>query len=150
MPISNQTISFEEASQMVAEIIKKAKDDGGAPIAVAIVDISGRLKCFSAMDYVMPASIKLAQSKAYSAVLGNRDTINWANFQKSEKVIDFDMRNWTDENFSGFTGGIVIKINDEIIGGIGVSGRKGTMSEEDKIMQDNELATYGRDAINLD
>ena len=138
---------MEEATDIAQTIISKAKIDGGSPVAVAVVDAAGRLKSFVAMDNVMPASIKLAQNKAYSAVLGQRDTINWALFPKNEKSVDFDMRNWTDENFSGFTGGVVIQSEGKVIGGIGVSGRKGIMDTSDALLQDNELAAFGKNFI---
>jgi len=143
MPVTILSISQKEAAQIVDAIVRKAMLDGGLPIAVAVVDAAARMVAFAAMDGVVPASIKLSQSKAYSAVVGQKDTIHWASFQKSKDTVDFDMRNWTDENFSGFTGGVVITLFGTVIGGIGVSGRKGKMAMTDTIMQDNELAIYG-------
>ncbi len=144
MPINILSISQAEASRIVACIIEKASGDGGSPVAAAVVDAAGRLVAFTAMDGVMPASIKLAQNKAYSAVIGKRDTDRWSATKKNGECVDFDMRNWTDENFSGFTGGVVIQFNNQIIGGVGVSGRKGQKDETDSLLQDNELADYGR------
>lgn len=136
-----------EAQRVVGHIIDQARADGGGAVAVAVVDAAGRLRSFAAMDHVMPASIKLAQSKAYSAVVGQRDTAAWATFPKQEKVVDFDMRNWTDANFSGFTGGVVVRADGHVLGGIGVSGRKGTMDAADTLMQDNELALCGQELL---
>lgn len=136
-----------EAQHVVGHIIDKARADGGGPVAVAVVDAAGRLRSFAAMDHVMPASIKLAQSKAYSAVLGQRDTSAWAAFPKHEKTVDFDMRNWTDPDFSGFTGGVVVRAGGQVLGGIGVSGRKGTRDAAEVLMQDNELAIYGQELL---
>ena len=147
MPVNILTVSQTEAAQIVACVIEKATGDGGLAIAVAVVDAAGRLIAFSAMDGVMPASIKLAQSKAYSAVIGSRDTSNWAATKKNGANIDFDMRNWTDENFSGFTGGVVIRFDNRIIGGVGVSGRKGQADNTDGPLQDNELALHGCRAL---
>ena len=144
MPISFNDISLSEANQITNQILKIAESDGGNPVAVTIVDASGRLKSFAGMDGVVPASVKLSQSKAYSSVIGQKDTIHWASFPKNNEVVDFDMRNWTDENFSGFTGGVVILYEDRVIGGIGVSGRKGKISGSETQLQDNELAEYGR------
>ncbi len=149
MPITILSISQTEASAIIETVIRKAMHDGGGPVAVAVVNYAGRLIAFAAMDHVMPASIKLAQSKAYSAVVGNRDTIHWAAFKKNVDTVDFDMRNWTDKNFTGFTGGIIITYDDQLIGGIGVSGRKGKRDEGDILMHDNELAEYGRSMLQL-
>lgn len=144
MPQNILSISHIEATEIVAAIIQKASTDGGNPIAAAVVDYAGRLVAFTAMDNVMPASIKLAQSKAYSAVIGNKDTVNWASTKKNAECIDFDMRNWTDNNFTGFTGGLIIQFNNQIIGGVAVSGRNGKMKEGDALMQDSELAEHGK------
>lgn len=149
MPVKLFSISNTEATKIITAIIEKAGTDGGSPVAVAVVDYAGRLVAFSAMDNVMPACIKLAQSKAYSAIVGKRDTIHWASTKKNEFFIDFDMRNWTDDNFTGFTGGIVIYADDKIIGGIAVSGRKGKQDSDDELMQDNELALFGRSVLEL-
>lgn len=144
MPITISSIMYSEALQATSAIVIKALCDGGEPVAVSVVNAAGHLVCFAAMDHVTPACVKLSQSKAYSAVIGQKDTQHWASIPKNEKSVDFDMRNWTDPNFSGFTGGVIITINNQVIGGIGVSGRKGKMAETDTIMQDNELAVYGR------
>jgi uncharacterized protein GlcG (DUF336 family) len=144
MPINIINISYKEAAAIVAGIIEKASEDGGKPVAAAVVDYAGRLLAFAAMDHVMPASIKLVQSKAYSAVIGQRDTRQWALTKKNPEYVDFDMRNWTDDNFTGFTGGVTIVFNNLVIGAVAVSGRKGKKDTNDMLMQDNELAEYGR------
>jgi|ERR1017187_8505179 uncharacterized protein GlcG (DUF336 family) len=147
MPNLIETISYKEAMHIVDAIVQRASEDGGEPIAVAVVGAAARLVCFSAMDGVMQASIRLSQSKAYSAVIGRRDTKCWASMAKHPTVLDFDMRNWTDNDFTGFTGGVVLRVGDRVAGGIGVSGRKGTMGPEDQLLQDVELASLGRQAF---
>lgn len=147
MPIHILSISHTEATKIIETIIEKASIDGGAPVAIAVVDFTGRLIAFTAMDNVMPASLKLSQSKAYSAAIGKTDTITWASKSKNADTIDFDMRNWTDPNFTGFTGGIVIKFENQIIGAIGVSGRKGIQGDGDTLLQDTELAQLGKSIL---
>lgn len=149
MPINILSISYIEASKIVLSIIEKAGTDGGGPVAVAVVNYAGSLVAFTAMDNLMLASIKLSQSKAYSAIVGKRDTIHWASTKKNAEFIDFDMRNWTDENFTCFTGGVLIHHNQQVIGAVGVSGRKGKQDDADVLMQDNELAEYGRSILNF-
>lgn len=147
MPVNIVTVSYTEADAIVRAVVEQASRDGGAPVAVAVVDAAARLICFAAMDGVMPASIRLSQAKAYSAVIGQQDTKNWAVKPKHPTLVDFDMRNWTDPGFTGFTGGLVILHSGSIIGGIGVSGRKGLRSETDTLMQDSELAAHGSAAL---
>lgn len=147
MPKEILSITLSKARLIIDSIIDIAKKDGGKPVAVTVVVAVSRIIAFAAMDGVVPASIKLSQSKAYSSVIDQTDTILWASIPKQTEVVDFDMRNWTDENFSGFTGGVVIKSGDTIIGGIGVSGRRGKKGNDDVIMQDNELAEYGKSGL---
>jgi len=145
LPINILSISQKEALYILEAILEKASGDGGNPVAISIVDATAKLIAFIAMDGVAPASIRLSQSKAYSAVVGQKDTAHWAMMQ--EKMKHFDMRNWADENFTGFTGGIALINNGQVIGGIGISGRKGKMSEADDIMQDSELGKYGESQL---
>ena len=149
MPVTIPTVSYKEAAQIVEAIVKRAHEDGGDPIAVAVVNAAAYLICFAAMDGVMPASVRLSQSKAYSAVIGQRDTELWASKLKHPTVVDFDMRNWTDGNFTGFTGGVILRSGKFVAGGIGVSGRKGSMSSGDSLLQDTELARFGLEAYEL-
>lgn len=145
MPVTVLSISQKEAFYILEAILEKASADGGDPVAISIVNASARLIAFAAMDGVVPAGITLSQSKAYSAVIGQKDTAHWVTM--ADQVKHFDMRNWTDEQFTGFTGGVVIESEGHIIGGIGISGRKGKMSEQDVIMQDSELAKYGESLL---
>lgn len=145
MPINILSLSHKEALYILDAILEKASSDGGAPVAISVVDASAKLIAFIAMDGVAPASIKLSQSKAYSAVIGQKDTAHWA--MMPEKIKHFDMRNWTDENFTGFAGGIALTNSGQVIGGIGISGRKGRMNETDEIMQDSELGKYGESQL---
>src|ERR1017187_2052923 len=117
MPVTIHSISHQEARQVVNAIVEHAAMDGGDPIAIAVVDASAHLIYFAAMDGVMQASIRLSQSKAYSAVVGRRDTEHWSHLPKNPLVVDFDMRNWTDASFTGFTGGVVLHYSLSISGG---------------------------------
>lgn len=144
MPIAVPTLSYKEAAQILDAVVKHASEDGGAPVAVAIVNAAACLICFAAMDGVMQASIRLSQAKAYSAAIGQRDTEHWATLPKNPVALDFDMRNWVDERFTGFTGGVVLRFSDSMAGGIGVSGRRGLMAPGDSVLQDTELARLGQ------
>jgi uncharacterized protein GlcG (DUF336 family) len=93
MPINLLSISLKEAAKIVYGIIRHAGADGGQPVAVAVVDVSARLMAFAAMEKVAPASIKLSQSKAYSSVIGQRNTLHWSSVPKNNDNIYFDMRN---------------------------------------------------------
>ena len=94
---------------------------------MAVVGSNGVMIAFAAMDNVLPASVQVAQNKAYTAVMGGRDTIEWEN-----KPHGFDGRNFTDPRFTCFGGGVILTTDDGIIiGAIGVSGRT---SKDDDIL----------------
>lgn len=144
------SVTLAEAQRIIAAIMSAAMQDSGPPVAVSVVNAAARLICFSAMDHITPACIRLSQAKAYSAVMGACDTAHWAAMRKNPEFVDFDMRNWTDPEFSGFTGGLVLRVDGQVIGGIGVSGRKGKASVDDVLKQDSELAAIGRDLLEAD
>ena len=135
-----KSIDLKTAQSIVQNIIEKAYVTRGDSVAVAVVGSDGRLIAFAAMDGVMPVSIKLAQNKAYTALIGKRDTKYW------EYKFGFNNQNFTDEKFTCFCGGVLVEIAEEtegqkqketyVVGGIGVSGRKG--------IEDNALANYGK------
>ena len=129
-----KSMDLRTAQNIIALIVEKAYVDQGDPVAVAVVGNDGRLIAFAAMDGVMPLSIALAQNKAYTALIGSRDTSYW------EYNFDLKGQNFTDEKFTCFDGGVLVEITEEkqeetyIIGGIGVSGRK---SYEDKALAEH-------------
>ena len=63
MPLTILSVSQAEAFTITQAIIAKASEDGGPPVAISVVDCAGRLIAFTAMDGVMPASIKLSQTR---------------------------------------------------------------------------------------
>lgn len=128
--ILNQVLNVAAISEK--EVCEAAMGKGS--VAVAIVGSDGRLMSFAAMDNVLPVSIQLAQDKAYTAIMGQSDTMKWA--IKAQTPAGLDGRNFSDARFTCFPGGVIIYSKKaEVVGAIGVSGRSGH--------EDNELAQYG-------
>ncbi|MFZ2188875.1 MAG: heme-binding protein [Candidatus Moraniibacteriota bacterium] len=138
MPLNCLTISQAEARKLIDKVIELAIEDHGKPIATAVVGSHGRLVEFSAMDGVMPASIAVAQNKAYTAIMGNRDTSEW-----DERNPPIKIANLTDNRFTFFPGGILIEHDDTVIGALGVSGRTGTEDRQLAETAYNEIDFYG-------
>lgn len=135
-------ILLEDAMRAIKEVIEAAKKDLGSekgqPVAVAVMGSNFKLIAMAAMDGVMPVSVDLCIKKAYTALAGQRDTIEW---EKEERT-GLDGRNFADPNWTCFGGGVLVKgHNGKVIGAVGVSGRLSCRPKDMEIPpQDHELA----------
>ncbi len=91
----------------------------GNSVSVAVVDRAGRLRVFLQADKANPHNIELARRKAYTARTFSRTTAEWA-----KRTTDMPelaaQRQLTD--VIALRGGVPIKVGDETIGAVGVSG----------------------------
>jgi uncharacterized protein GlcG (DUF336 family) len=119
MEMLNLTI----CDKMANFALEKAEEIG-KPISVAIVDSGGHLCCFKRSERGKIANISIAIDKAWTAVSFKDDTINYEErVRPGERAFGLQ---WTNNSRPVFIrGGLLIKINEEIIGGIGVSGGTG-------------------------
>lgn len=139
--IIKHTITLELAKAMLDAAIKKSVEIN-RQMAIAILDESGNLKAFCRMDGAALVSIEIAQNKAYTA-LSNRlglPTHELYDYIKKNPatLIGFPHIN----KYVMFGGGLAIKINGEIIGGIGVSGGS---ADEDVSVAKAALDVLGQD-----
>lgn len=143
-----------EIAQVVANgIVERAKEDmnkknqapdlqSNEPVSVTVVGPDGLPIVVLSMDGVMGVSKALSHKKAYTALMTQRETLFW----ESRGI---DPRNFVDPNITCFGGGIPIKDRQgNVIGAIGVSGRKSHLKEKEipgtkLIPQDHELAEIG-------
>lgn len=141
-------ITLDHALRIVNLVVNEARRDGGKPIAVTVVGADGRRIASASMDGVMPVSIGLAENKAYTAIQGQRPTLEW-------EEMKLDGRNFTDPRFTCFGGGVPIMedvptaVTGENIGAIGVSGRHSNRKglPDGDPLQDHELALLGADFL---
>lgn len=132
-----KTLSLDEATAIANHIIKQAKLDGDDPIVVAVVGANAILIALSAMNGVMPISVSLAYNKAYSAVMGGKDTLYW---EEEVPIIGC----FGNPKFCCLGGGMVLRDSDgNFVGGIGVSGRRSTAGPDGARREDHELAETG-------
>lgn len=118
-------LKHRESQECVEIILRSAREDGGKPIAVAVVDDYGDLIAFGRMDGASPRAVMGAINKAYTAARMGRDTHVFAQLLKDQGY----HHDWFgDRRFTGLKGGVAVKAGDECIGGIGVAGRA---AEED-------------------
>lgn len=112
--------------KMALTIAETALAECGARVSVAVVDRAGRLKVFLQGDGARPHNIELARRKAYTANTFGRTSIEWA--KRTETNVP-GQRALTD--VIPLQGGVPIKVGDDTIGGVGLSGApKGGPQEE--------------------
>jgi uncharacterized protein GlcG (DUF336 family) len=112
------SISSELAQKMVNAAMAKARELGVAE-NVAILDDGGNLKAFSRMDRAPIPTIEMAQSKAYTALLGV-STQDFFNFIQSDPSLLAGIPALP--RIAAWGGGFPIRVNGELVGAIGVSG----------------------------
>ncbi|EKN65333.1 hypothetical protein BABA_20661 [Neobacillus bataviensis LMG 21833] len=117
--IESKNISLALAQKMLEAALVKG-EELGMPFSIAIVDRVGNIKAFSAMDGAPVLSLDIAQNKAFSAATYNRATHEWYDRLKDDPPLLHGIVHTP--RLVIFGGGYPIKIDNELIGGVGVSG----------------------------
>src|SRR5204862_1332101 len=93
----------------------------GSPMVIAIVDESGVRKAWCRMNGAALLSVQVAQDKAYTAVGFGLATDQWHEFIKNDPPLAAGATAGIDRLVI-FGGGYPIKVGDQIVGAVGVSG----------------------------
>jgi uncharacterized protein GlcG (DUF336 family) len=125
------SITTEAAHEIIAAAEAKASEIG-TPMVIAVVDDGGVLKAFSRMDGAALLSVQVAQDKAYTAVGFGMPTHGWHDFIKDDPPLA-DGAPTGIERLVIFGGGYPIKVDDAVVGAIGVSG--GHYSEDQQVAE---------------
>lgn len=123
----------QAGAQRVLQAAKEIAQQRNAPSAIAVVDPAGDLLAFQRMDGVRPASVELAIEKARTAARLRRPTA------EIEDGIDKGRTAFVTANIMALRGGMPVRVNDEVVGAVGVAG----MSKE----SDTEIATIAAEAL---
>ena len=126
-----QSVSSEAAHQVIAAAERKALEIG-TPMVIAIVDESGVLKALSRMDGAALLSVQVAQVKAYTAAGFGLATDQWHDFIKNDPPLAAGATAGINRLVI-FGGGYPIKVGDQVVGAIGVSG--GHYSQDMQVAQ---------------
>jgi uncharacterized protein GlcG (DUF336 family) len=103
----------------IAEAAVGACEKAGNNVSVAVIDRAGRLRVFLQGDKAAPHNIELAQRKAYTARTFGRTSAEWA--ARTEPGSELAGQRQL-EHVIALRGGVPIKVGDETIGAVGVSG----------------------------
>jgi len=130
-----EKVSSGEALQMINNVVLQVKEIK-KEVAVAICGPEGELISFLRMDGASPASSRIAHNKAYTAARDRKDTKLMGQYMlENDRPPAF----WGDPGITGFGGGVTIRHQEKVIGGIGVSG----LSEE----EDERIAYAAMNAV---
>lgn len=131
-----QDISTDQAQAAVKAAREKAVAIG-TKMNIAVVDAGGNLKAFMRMDGAWLGSIDISWKKAKTARYFDMPTGDVGKLsQPGGSLYNIEHSNG---GLITFPGGVPIKLNDEIVGAIGVSG--------DTVENDHTVADAGAKAI---
>jgi ATP:cob(I)alamin adenosyltransferase len=136
MEIKNM-LTLEEAKKIISVGEKKASEMG-KDFVFAVVNSEGNLILEEKMDKAILASVEIALKKAYTSAALKLDTSVLADLVNPGGSL-YGLH--TDSKYIVFGGGVVLKINGEIVGALGVSG--GTV-EEDMTIANACVESFGK------
>ena len=113
-------IDLEQALELIAAAKEKAEEIK-VPMVIAVVDAGGNLVALQRMDGALLVSVDIATNKGYTAVAIKIATHELAKLTQSGQPL-FGIHNADGGRIVIFGGGFPLERNNEIIGGIGVSG----------------------------
>ena len=116
------------ARQMMDAARDKAAEIG-KPVSVAIVDAGGNLMALERLGDAPSATVMVAEGKAVASAVMGRDSGRLEAMAQSLPLIINSLMMRYEGRFTPAQGGVVVKDDGEIVGGVGVSG---ATSEEDE------------------
>jgi glc operon protein GlcG len=116
-------VGFKEAVRLIEVAVEEAEKIN-KQVAVAVCGPEGELISFLRMDEASGAASVIAQNKAYTASRDRKTTREMGEFMLGHNR---PPAFWGDKGITGFGGGVPIRYQSKVIGGIGVSG----LSEEE-------------------
>lgn len=121
-------ISLEDAQRVIRAGQDKANEIG-VPMNIAVVDAGANLIAFERQDGAWIGSIDIAQKKAFTARAFDIETKALAdNSQSGEQFFGIHVSN--DGKVMIFAGGIPLKLGEEVVGAVGVSGGLGKQDQQ--------------------
>lgn len=118
-------------SEIAREIVNRAEEKAieiGVRVCIAVVDDGGNLVEFRRMTGAPILSIEIAINKAFTSIAFGIPTGQWYHLIKDEPALLYGIVHTP--KLVIFAGGLPIKYEGKIIGGIGVSGATSQQDEE--------------------
>ena len=130
-------LTLADARKIIAAAEKKAHDIG-QPMNVAVVDAGGNLLAFERMENAWLGSIDISIKKAWTSRAFDIATKDLSKLSQSGDEF-FGIHASNDGKVMIFAGGVPLKQNGQVVGGMGVSGGMGK--------QDQAVAEAGAAAL---
>ena len=134
---TSSSLGHAEAQRAITAILNQVLKRGKAAVIV-VADAHGELIALLRMDGAPLPSITIAMNKAYTAARKGEATRDLG-----QKVRDpekgFDIAYYGDARFVGWGGGLPVRVDDQVVGAVAVSG----LPEA----EDMEMAALGVAAI---
>jgi uncharacterized protein GlcG (DUF336 family)/rhodanese-related sulfurtransferase len=119
--------SLELAAQ-AAQVALDACAAKGFNVGVSVIDSGGVLKVLLAKDGVSPRGVQSSTNKAVTSLTFRDATSRVAERLKTDQSLASTIA--ANPSFNVRAGGVLLKVNDEVIGAIGVGGAKGSENDE--------------------
>ena len=132
LPAAAQTVTSRNISYDVAKQIAEAAMENctarGAAVAVHVVDATGQTVVALRADGARPHVFQNSFEKAYTAMAFERPS---SEMERDLEAGDMGRTQQADfPNMVLLAGGLPIRVDDEVVGGVGISGTQGPVTEE--------------------
>lgn len=134
-------VSLDQANELIEEAQKEAVRLG-KPMTVCIVDAGGFIVSVDRMDGARPITPSIAHAKAYTGAIMQRPASMLKGWAESQPGFFAQIATMGHQPIVATDGGITIKRDGVLLGGIGISGGTGPEDEEVCI---NSLKKLGYD-----
>lgn len=115
------SITLDQAEQIITAGKRKASEMG-IPMTIAVCDPGGNLVALSRMDNAILASLDYAIGKAYTAIAMNMNTADLTPYVQPGQFLYGLQVGHQPRPLVIFAGGLPLKMNGQLVGGVGVSG----------------------------
>ncbi len=127
------SVSLELAKKLMDQVEAYARSKGMACV-IAVDDAHGNPVAVHAMENAFLVSYQVATQKAYTAVAVKMSTMELSRLVQPGGTF-YGLEAMHDGKIVAFGGGVPLKIDGTIVGGLGISGGTGE--------EDNDVAVYG-------
>jgi glc operon protein GlcG len=124
--IHYESLGWSEAERGIAAAVAAAREKGRR-MAFAVVDAHGDLLAAARMDGCHARVLKHAIRKAQTAALYERNTLA---LKQQMRDTDRELLEWGDLNVTTLQGGLVVKSQSGVVGGVGTGGGNLATDEE--------------------
>ena len=133
------TITVEAAKELIELAFEHGAQYGKA-VAVAVVDAGGFLVALERQNGARPITPSIATSQAYSAAVMQRPTADLKGWSTADPTLFAQVAGMGMYPILASPGGVPVKRQGELLGGLGVAGALGT---EDQAISEAALTAAG-------